>query len=51
NLLFQLTTWHVYVKLCLYTTNILNFFDMTTKSLSQVGCKFLNATYIILELS
>ena len=53
DLLFQLATWHAYAKLHLHTTDTLNFFDATTKSLSRVVRKFLNATceaYITLEL-
>ena len=53
DLLFELATWHAYAKLCLYTTDTLNFFDASTRSFSQAVRKFLKTTceaYITLEL-
>ncbi|KAG8218242.1 hypothetical protein J3R82DRAFT_3841 [Butyriboletus roseoflavus] len=44
-LLFELTMWHAYMKLCLHTTDTIDFIDVTTKSLSQVVHRFLNTTY------
>ena len=46
DLLFELVTWHAFVKLHLHTTDMLNFLDASTKSLSQSVCKFVDTTKV-----
>lgn len=53
DLLFELATWHAYAKLRLHTTDTLNFFDASVRSLSQMVRKFVKTTceaYVTLEL-
>ena len=46
DLLFELATWHTFAKLCLHTTNTLNFLDASTKSLSQSVRKFMDTAKV-----
>ena len=46
DLLFELATWHTFAKLHLHTTDMLNFLDTSTKSLSQSVCKFVDTTKV-----
>ena len=44
DLLFDLATWHAYAKLCLYMTDMLNFFDNPVISIGVTAHRFLRKT-------
>ncbi|KAG1718525.1 hypothetical protein EDB19DRAFT_1650247, partial [Suillus lakei] len=53
DLLFNLTTWQAYAKLCLHTKDTLNFFDSATIVLGKSVSKFQRTTcaiYVTMEL-